>query len=445
MSRRRTLSRRAVLRGAGAAVALPFLGSMLAPLRSHAGPTIPKRLVVFFTPNGTIGDAWRPTGTTTDFALSEILAPLERHKARLNVLQGIDMVSAIENSGGSNGHDVGTGHALTPFPLQEGPSGVGEFGHLWDGSAGGTSFDQHVSNTLDADAAFQSLVFGVKCDIRQAIPSRISWRRPFEPVRPMQEPALAYDRIFGSGIEESESIARYRAQKLKVVDSVLADYHRLHRELGAEDQSRLDSHITSLREVERAIEGLEQRGDCSAPDRVDSRDYRTVGRASLDMMVSALACDLTRVGVMQWTSGQGYTVADWLGIETGHHALSHDPPSNGTSRQALIDINHFFAGQMAELIDRMEAVDVGDGTSLMDHTVILWCNELGRGDTHTKTDIPYVLAGSAGGALKTGQYLTYDGAAHGELFTALANALGLPDTHFGVRDYCDGPLPGLLA
>lgn len=441
----RLLSRRTMLRGAGAAVALPFLGSMLRPLQSHAGPDIPKRLVIFFTPNGTIPDAWRPSGGERDFRLSEILSPLERHRPKLNILEGIDMVSAIRNPGGSNGHDVGTGHALTPFPLQQGPSGVGEFGHLWDGSAGGTSFDQHVSNTLDAESTFKSLVFGVRCDIRQAIPSRISWRRPFEPIRPMQEPGIAYDRIFGAGVQESASIARYRAQKLKVVDSVLEDYHRLYGQLGSEDRQRMQSHLTSLREVEKAIEGLDQRGDCTAPERQESSYFPTVGALSMDMMVSALACDLTRVGVLQWTSGQGGPSHQWLGVQRHHHSLSHESPSNSEARQELIDINNWYANQFAELLDRMERVDVGDGSSLLDHSLVLWCNELGEGYTHTKRDIPYVLAGSANGAIDTGRYLRFDGNAHGELFTAMANALDLPDTHFGVREYCDGPLPGLLA
>ena len=190
----RPLSRRALLRGAGGiTVGLPFLSAMLRPLTSHADGPIQKRLIVFFTPNGTIPDAWRPTGGERDFTLSTILSPLERHREEILVLGGIDMRSALEFPGGSNGHDTGTGHSLTPWSLIPGESGVGEFGHLWDGSAGGQSFDQYVAERLGASHPYPSLVWGVSCDIAQAIPSRISWKAPFEPVRPMQEPAAAFD------------------------------------------------------------------------------------------------------------------------------------------------------------------------------------------------------------------------------------------------------------
>lgn len=443
----RRLTRRSLLRGAGGAtLGLPFLSAMLAPRNSWA-TDVPQRMVVFFSSNGTIPDAWRPVGTETNFTLSPILSPLARHQSDLVIVEGVDQKTAVHASGGSNGHDIGTGHCLAPWSLLQGPSGVGEFGHLWDGSAGGISFDQHLANALGGSSRFSSLVYGVACDISQAIPARISWRGPFDAVRPMQNPGQAFDRVFGSGVTETTSLYDFKQQRLSVIDAVLGDYNRLMADLGYEDRQRVERHVESIRNVERSIERLDDFGDCTVPTREDAWQFRDVGRLNLDMMVAAMACELTPVTVMQWGSGQSYVTFDWLGHQDGHHTLSHEPPGNTAARDDLIEINTWYAGQMAELIDRMKLVDAGDGTSLFDNSIILWVNELGLGETHTRTDVPYVLAGSGGGALQTGRYLDYRSdpdAAHGELFTALLNAMGVPDTTFGIPQYCRGPLAGLL-
>jgi len=439
------LSRRAVLRGAGGiAVGLPFLSAMLRPLRSYADTGGQKRLIVFFTPNGTIPDAWRPTGTERDFTLSSILSPLERHKSELIVLDGIDMRSALEHPGGGNGHDVGTGHSLTPWSLIEGESGVGEFGHLWDGSAGGQSFDQYVAERLGASHPFSSLVWGVQCDIAQAIPSRISWKAPFEPIRPMQEPAAAFDRVFGSGVTDAASLETARAQRLSVVDAVLADYNRLYAKVGAEDRHRLDAHIESLYELERTVERLDL-GSCTLPDRIDSSDLGQVGDANLAMLVAAATCDLSPVLVHQWGSGQSARTFTELGHTDNHHALSHEPLSDAEAVAQLTAINHWYADQLATLLDRLSGIESGDGTSILDQSVVLWCNELGNGYTHEAANIPYVLAGRCGGALDTGRFLQYDYRGHGELFAAIGQALGLETATFGMPEVFDSALTEVLS
>lgn len=440
----RPLSRRTLLRGAGgASVALPFLSAMLRPGRSHAAEAVQKRLIVFFTPNGTVPDAWRPTGGETDFTLSPILSPLERHRDQLLILDGIDMRSALEHSGGSNGHDIGTGHSLTPHSLLAGPSGVGEGGHLWDGSAGGTSFDQAAAAALGARHAFGSLVFGVQCDVDMAIPSRISWKGPFEPVRPMQEPATAFDRIFGTATGDVASRETERSQRLFVVDAVLEDYQRLHARVGAEDRLRLEAHLESLYEVERTIERLDL-GACALPERVHSTDLETIGTANLDMMVAALACDLTPVAVHQWGSGQSARVFTELGCDDGHHTLSHEPLSDTAAVAQLTDINTWYAERFADLLDRLAATPAADGQSLLDHSAVMWVNELGNGYTHSYTDIPYVIAGGAGGALSTGRSLRLDSAAHGELFAAVGLALGMDTERFGMEEAFEAPLTEIL-
>ena len=133
------LSRRALLRGAGGvALGLPFLEAMLRRGRTHAQPgTIPRKVVFFFTANGVVPDTWWPTGGERDFVLNRAHEPLQAFREKLIIVDGVRMQTAIDRSGGNNGHDVGTAHCLTCRPVQQGPSGVGEFGHLWDGSAAG--------------------------------------------------------------------------------------------------------------------------------------------------------------------------------------------------------------------------------------------------------------------------------------------------------------------
>ncbi len=439
------LSRRALLRGAGgAALALPFLSAMLRPGRSVAQTAeIPKRFVVFFSGNGTIASRWRPSGSPTDFTLGEILAPLEPHKRDLVVLEGIDMLTARHASGGRNGHDIGMGHMLCARPLREGPSSFGEFGHLWDGSAGGISIDQEIANRLGEGYRFRSLELGVRTDIRQAIPTRMSWRAPFEPVLPIQEPGAAFDRLFGGEPPGTTSAERRRARRRLVVDRVRGDYERLTTRLGADDRRRVTAHLDAVREIERRIESTRVTS-CEIPERRTASDDGDKGRIHLDLMALALGCELTPVASMQWWTGQGYGPVRQLGIDRGHHDLSHDGDSNAESQDRIARINRWYAEQFAYLLDRMKAIDDGAGGTLLDHTVVLWVNELGKGNNHAYEDIPYVLAGGAGGAIRTGRWLRYDSVGHGELFVAIQQALGIEATTFGHPDHCRGALPDLL-
>ena len=161
---------------------------------------------------------------------------------------------------------MGTGHCLTPHTLIPGPSGVGEFGHLWDGSAGGQSFDQFVADQMGENHPFSSLVWGV-FDVAMAIPSRISWRAPFEPVQPMRRRPLPSTACSAPGCPMRH---RWRkpARSAFVVDAVLSDYRRLQARVGMEDRARLDAHMSSLYDLERTVERLDL-GSCNLPDRTD--------------------------------------------------------------------------------------------------------------------------------------------------------------------------------
>lgn len=447
--KRKPLNRRSFLRGAGGAlVALPPLAAMLRPGQSVAQASeVPTRAVFFFTPNGTILPRWRPTGSERDFTLSEILQPLAAHRAQLNVLDGVAMMTAIENSGGQNGHDIGTGHALTARKLVAGPSGFGEFGHLFDGTAGGDSIDQAIARLLPADTRFDSLQFGVECKrLAMPLPSRMTWRRNgdvVEPVEPMQDPAAAFDRLFGDNQVDPAALARLKLKQQLVVDAVLDDYKATRALLGAEDQAKLDAHLSALADLERHLSQAGAATGCQPPPRAEDGDFRETGSAMLDLMSAALGCNLTRVATLQWETGQGSNRFSWLGTERAHHDLSHDGNSETETQELLTGISKFYAEQFASLLTRMASVVELDGKSLLDHSAVLWVHEVDTGNDHTYDNMPYVMAGSAGGAFETGRYLRFERKPHGELFLSIMNALGLEQASFGDPDFCSGPLVGL--
>ena len=156
----------------------------------------------------------------------------------------------------------------------------------------------------------------------------------------------------------------------------------------------------------------------------------------------SLACDLTRVASIQWSTSVSNKVFSWLGISEGHHDLSHEGDTNGDAQSKLIQINTWYAEQFAYLVAALKAVPEGDGT-MLDNTVILWCNELGIGNLHSRTDVPYVLAGGCGGYFKTGRHLQYDGENHNNLMVSLCNAMDVNVSTFGNPAYCTGPLSKL--
>jgi hypothetical protein len=165
-----------------------------------------------------------------------------------------------------------------------------------------------------------------------------------------------------------------------------------------------------------------------------------------DLMVASLTCDLTRVGTMMLAPSRSDIFMNWLNINSSHHDLSHDPDSNTASAMKLVQINQWYATQVAALVTALKAVKEGSGT-LFDNTVVLWCNELGVGNNHSHQQLPMLLIGSAGGYLKTGQAVTMPaGTPHNRLLITLANAMGVPTTTFGNPKFCTGgPIKEIVA
>ncbi|XXT23498.1 DUF1552 domain-containing protein [Sorangium sp. So ce429] len=446
-SSRWRLDRRTFLRGAGGlAVALPFLDAMSG---SASAVEFPKRFVVFFTGLGTVKQAWQPTGTETAFELGEILAPLSPYRDKLLVIEGVDMESA--HNGPGDPHQQGIGQALTGTELQAGTL----FPYACDPAAlvgwgGGISVDQFLAARLGQRTKLSSLELGVQVQYAN-VSSRISYLGPGQPVPPEDDPRAVFDRLFNDLSADPADLERRRALRRRVLGSVMEDYGSLSRQLGGEDRQKLEHHLEAVSEIEKRLDapGL-LGGACAVPELGERLDvyandsFPAIGRLQMDLLAMALACDLTRVASIQWSATQAGKVFTWLGQSDTHHALSHSSPGHQAKQQQLVDIGRWQAEQLAYLLGKLDAVPEGAGT-LLDNTIVLWCTDISAGQSHSRRDMPYVIAGRAGGALRTGRFLSFAGDPHNNLLVALCNAMGVDVSTFGNPAYCTGPLPGLLA
>lgn len=439
----RVLGRRTVLRGAlGVALGLPWLEAM-APRKARAEATPIKRFVVMFSPNGTLPELWTPSGGETDFSLSPILSPLADHRDDLVIIQGLD-----QQGGGGDAHQNGIGGALTGTALNPGPFGGVQAPPA--GWASGPSVDQRVADVIGGETKLPSLELGVQVGAADNW-GRMCYRASNQPLPPEDDPAAVYARVFAELHTDPAVLAAQRARRESILDTVLGEYQRLQSELGAADRQRLDAHVTAVREIELRLTKQAALGGpaCSDPvleplDAQANDSFPDVGALQMDLLAMAFACDITRVASLQWSRSVSQTRFTWLGIQEGHHDLSHLGDEDLAGVDKLTRIDQWYAEQFAGLIARLKAIPEGDGT-VFDNTLLLWVNELAKGNTHSRKDAPYVLAGSAGGALATGRFLRYEGdQPHNDLLVSLLQAMGLSDTTFGNPDWCTGPLSGLL-
>lgn len=438
------LDRRRFLRAAGGtALALPWLQAT----HSRAGgAAAPKRLVVFFTNNGTVPDAWA-SGGENDFTLGEILAPLQPHRSNLLLMRGIDMESSHHGPGSGDPHMPGMAHCLTGTEMVT--TGPGAY----DMIGGGISVDQYIAEQLAAPTKFASLGFGVQAREYSSSPwNSLSYAGPNAPVDPQDDPQAAFDRIFmGFDVPMGEQ-ETLRQQRLSVVDVVRADIEALRPRLGTEDRVRLDQHLEAMLDLQQSIESVTPTGGaCQPPPRPSAIDgglyaYENVPelfRVQSELLVMSLACDLTRVATLQFREALGGSMTfTFLGQNEHYHEISHKSDGDTVGRQQMIDTSRFFAEQFAYLIDLMAAVPEEDGT-LLDNTCVLWVNELSKGNAHSRTNMHYVLAGGCQGAFTTGRSLVFSGAFHNDLLVSLCQAMDVDTDTFGNPAYCTGPLVGL--
>jgi hypothetical protein len=424
----RAWSRRRFLLGAGGvALALPLLEAF-APRARAAAP--PKRLVILFSANGTIKPNWRPTGTETNFTLSPILAPLAPYKSDLVIIDGVDEESSYHGPG-DGGHASAMGHCLTGTELID----VGG-GDYW---GGGISVDQLVAKKVGGSTQLGSLALSVE-DHPATVMTRMSYTGKLQPVPPIADPRAAFELAFTAIPPELV------AKRKSVLDVVQDDINDLRPKLGADDRQRVDQHLAAVRDVEQRLPSHAALCSPKTPDAVDINDFQAVAKLHLDVMTLALKCDVTRVATLQFSQSRSLTVFPWLDIEQEHHDLSHQSLDDPQVVADLTAINKYYATEMAYLLGQLKAISDGDAT-LLDHTAVLWLNEMSVGQVHNRRQIPYVIGGSCSGAWKTGRFLDLTDPkgdpTHNQLLLSICHAMGVEVDTFGNPAYCKGPLPRL--
>lgn len=453
---RRRLTRRTFLRGlGGAAVSLPLLNLSMPGVPGFGsaraeGQALPKRFVFFIHPNGVVTDSWFPESPSSEsaFALRPVHAPLADFKEKMILLRGVNM--ECSSVGPGEPHQTGMGGILTGRPLQEGDFVGGDGSRA--GWGDGISLDQHLATTMGLDVPIPSLQLGVRADSHggSEVRTRISYSGPGMPNPPMNDPMDVYKTVFSDLKTDPEELARVRAERRSVLDTVGSQYASLLRRVGSEDRERLERHFSLIRDMEGRLDTEAITGAaCSAPAtpedlEPDSEDTMPqITTAHMDMLALALACDLTRVVTIQFSNAKNHIRFPWIDSLGDGHGLSHAGNSNVAAIDEWVRRDTWYAKQVAYLAKKLDSIEEGDGT-MLDNTVIVWTSEIARGNTHSQKNMPFMLLGSAGGHFKTGRYVEYSTSrSHNDLLVSLLHAFGGEDETFGDERFCTGPLPNL--
>jgi hypothetical protein len=432
-------NRREFLRNLGlGAAALPFVLNL--PGLGFAGQQArKKRLVVMFSPNGVFPDAFWPDEEGPLADLKPILKPLEPFKDRTLVLHGL--CDKVRGDGDNHMRGIGcllTGSELYPGNIQGGS-------HTPAGWASGISIDQEIKNVLqkrpESRTRFGSLEFGVMVPDRADTWTRMVYAGPNKPLAPVDDPYQMFGKLYGR-VKDREDLK-------SVLDDLKDDLKKVASAVGAEDRQILDEHATFVREMEQELKAAAADVGHPVPEiepgvRRDNDHMPWISKTQVDLMVNSFAADFARVATFQITNSVGQARMRWIGVSEGHHELSHNPDSDKKSVEKLIKINTWYCEQLAYLAKRLaETPEPGGDGSLLDNTLIVWTNELGKGNTHTMDNIPFVLVGN-GLDFKTGRSLKYKKVPHNRLLLSLAHGFGHEIKRFGNPDFCgDGPLSGL--
>lgn len=405
------ISRRTVLRGLGATLALPWLEAM-GPLTAWAANTptaqaAPNRMAFLYVPNGKNMADWTPAADGKDFTLPHILEPLAELRQDMLVLTGLTADKARANGDGGGDHARALGAFLTGCQPRK-----------TDGTdiRAGISVDQVAASRIGDQTRLASLEIGCEqgamagnCDSGYSCvySSTMSWRSATQPLPKEVNPKLVFERLFGSGPDALRAI---RDQKRKsVLDFVRADAGDLKNQLGATDQRKLDEYFSAVRDIEQRIERAEKLPPVKTPDIAKPTAVPAVFEDHIrlmgDLMVLAFQADVTRVCTFVLANEGSNKPYPFIGVREGHHDLSHHE-NNAEKKRKIRDINRFHVTQFAYILNKMKAIQEGDGT-LLDHAMIAYGSANSDGNRHNHDDLPILLAGRGCGTIQTGRHLRF--------------------------------------
>jgi hypothetical protein len=264
----------------------------------------------------------------------------------------------------------------------------------------------------------------------------MSYAGPNKPVAPISDPYQMYQKLYGQ-LKDKESLQ-------SILDDVRGDLKKVRKLISAEDRRLLDEHESLVRQMGKEIaEAGRQKLRISPPALeegvVDQNDnVPRLSRMQIDLLVNSFVNDMARVATLQYTKSVGQARMNWLSITDGHHGLSHEPDKNEEAVAKLVKINKWFCGELRYLVEKLaNTPEPGDEGSLLDHTLVVWTNELGKGNSHTLDNIPFVLVGGGFG-FQMGRSLKLEKIPHNRLHLALAHAVGHRIETFGKPALCEG-------
>jgi Protein of unknown function (DUF1552) len=430
-------TRRALLRGAGVTMALPWLES----LTWAAGPTAPaagaksaypKRLAVLFMGNGVNGNHWWSKGNGAAMKLGKSLAPLDPLKKKINVINGLYNQPSV----GVGIHPGQTGNILSGVPLQRGAV-----------LKGGVSMDQLLAQNIGQDTMQPSMVLGCEqpntgyheTNFSMAYSSHISWSTPHSPVPMEVYPSLAFDSLFeNKGSRRTQSI----------LDRVKGEASGLQRQLATSDRPKLEEYLTSVREVEKRVErmrGAKAQADARArhkgqaapsmkrPDNGLPEDFREHIRLMMDVVAMAFQTDKTRFASVLMCRDLSGLFYPFLDVRDAHHPASHRDLTDDYER-----VSRFYCSQVAYLSGKLAAMPEGEGT-VLDHSCVMFLSNMWSGYKHDNSKLPVVTVGGLGGTLTTGRVLDYrdkgdDNRRICSLYLSLMDRFGVKLDRFGDSD-----------
>ncbi|GIT67119.1 MAG: hypothetical protein Ct9H300mP25_05910 [Acidobacteriota bacterium] len=430
------LPRRTVLRGLGAAVALPLLDGMVPALtaqrRTAAAPV--RRFGVFYVPNGMSMPYWFPKEEGPLAALPPTLQSLSAFKDRVLLCGGLDDESAnLVKGGGDHARSAGTFLTCVPFKIT---SGADVFAAI--------SMDQIAARELSKETQLASLELGIEsnamvgnCDggASCAYTNTIAWRTPTTPLPIENDPRAVFERLFGTtGSTDPEARMERLRRDRSILDAVGGKLKGLELILGPGDQIKLDEYLDALRDIERRIQMAEQQSTRELPV-VDQpvgvpSDYAEHAKLMMDLLALAYQTDLTRISsfmLAREVSGRAYPE---IGVSDSHHPLSHhqDEPAK---LERLHKINEYHFQQFTYLVEKLAALPEADGT-MLDSTLFLYGTGISDSNTHFHDDLPIALVGGKATGIQGGRYVRYaDDTPLANLYMTILDKLGVPVDSFG--------------
>ncbi|NVK57212.1 MAG: DUF1552 domain-containing protein [Alteromonadaceae bacterium] len=427
------VSRRAFLRGLGVAVALPMMESLVPAAAAKTLENRPKRMTVFYSPNGVRMQRYTPAVVGNNYDMTEILEPLEKVRDKFSVISGLAHYQASAFGAPPAGH----GRSCPAF-LTGAHAKATEGADIYCG----ISADQVAANYFAKDTQLASLELGIEppsllgsCDINYSCTytNTISWKSPTQALPAMVTPSDVFEHLFGDGNKIDEKTRQMRlAHKSSILDFINSEAKRVNRQLGSNDRHKMEQFLESIRDVERRISKAQETSiemnldDLSVPANIPA-DYEEHVKIMLDLQMLALQTDMTRVSTFMLgreLSNHAYTN---LGIPDGHHALSHH--ANVPDKiDKLVRINAYHMKLFADYLEKMASIPDGD-SNLLDNTFVVRGACIGESNDHDHMDLPIILAG---GGLKGNRHIAAK--KHTPMCNLLLSVLqqmGVPVTSFG--------------